>query len=268
MAILEEETYKQFGYYSRELTPHSGKKIICECDKCGKIRILNKWQYKALCSSCVRSGENGPKWIPRIKKKCKYCGKEFETQNYILMQGGGLFCSKGCNYKWQSENNRGKKNPRWKGGKIKRVCSFCGKEFGVYPCVINLGEGIFCSRSCTAKAQRHNTKSLKTKPELIFEEICKRNTLPFHFVGDGALWLGNANPDFIHKTRKLCVEIYGDYWHSPLLNRNIRPNMTLDFRRKQLKGEGYKLIVLWESDLKRKDTEAFVLNYLQKQKFI
>jgi hypothetical protein len=33
--ILEEETYKKFGYYPRDLSRRSGKRILAACDKCG-----------------------------------------------------------------------------------------------------------------------------------------------------------------------------------------------------------------------------------------
>jgi len=36
----------------------------------------------------------------------------------------------------------------WKGGKIKRICKHCGKEFEIYPCRIKRGEGIVCSLVC------------------------------------------------------------------------------------------------------------------------
>jgi G:T-mismatch repair DNA endonuclease (very short patch repair protein) len=159
----------------------------------------------------------------------------------------------------------GRNHPNWKGGLIQRICLECGRIFYTKPSEVKKGHGKYCSRKCSVKVQRHNTLSKKTKPELIFEEICKRNDLPFHYVGDGSLWIGDANPDFIHNTRKIVVEVYGDYWHSPLLNGNIQYNHTLEGRRKQLKAEGHKLIVFWESDLKRKDAEAFVLYELTKQ---
>jgi G:T-mismatch repair DNA endonuclease (very short patch repair protein) len=160
--------------------------------------------------------------------------------------------------------NQGKNCFRWDGGLIQCKCRVCGKKIEVSKSKIKNGRGKYCSCSCSAKARRHKTKPLKTKPESIFENICKKHNLPFRFVGDGSLWLGNANPDFIHNTHKVVVEIFGDYWHSPLLNGNIRYTGTLEGRRNQLKREGYKLIVLWESDLKREDAEAFVLYTLEK----
>jgi len=44
----------------------------------------------------------------------------------------------------------GKKNPNWRGGKIKRKCK-CGSFFFVFPCKIKDSRGKYCSRKCSAK---------------------------------------------------------------------------------------------------------------------
>ena len=45
---------------------------------------------------------------------------------------------------------RGKNNPNWKGGKIKRICEACGKEFFTDRDKIKRGQGNFCSRNCVS----------------------------------------------------------------------------------------------------------------------
>jgi len=105
---------------------------------------------------------------------------------------------------------------------------------------------------------------------LIFEDICEKANLPFKYVGDGAFWIGEGtvlNPDFVEANgKKICVEIFGDYWHSPLLNRSLRENATLPYREKHYKRYGWEAIFIWESDLKREDAKEFVLSKLKKQK--
>lgn len=105
-----------------------------------------------------------------------------------------------------------------------------------------------------------------TKPELIFEQICKKHNLGFHFVGDGQLWIGKGekmNPDFIEANgKKICVEIMGAYWHSPLVNSKVKERYTLSYREKHYKKYKWQPIFIWESDLLRKDAEQFVLNTL------
>lgn len=58
--ILENETFKTFGYHSYELTPKSSKKILVRCNECGKVREISKSDYRDLCKSCVRKGEANP----------------------------------------------------------------------------------------------------------------------------------------------------------------------------------------------------------------
>jgi very-short-patch-repair endonuclease len=56
--ILEEETFREFGYISSELKPQSNKKILAACDGCGKVRIASKNTYHALCISCALKGKH------------------------------------------------------------------------------------------------------------------------------------------------------------------------------------------------------------------
>ena len=44
----------------------------------------------------------------------------------------------------------GKLAMHWKGGKIKKVCEYCGKEFSVFPCRKNAR---FCSCKCNASSR-------------------------------------------------------------------------------------------------------------------
>lgn len=51
--ILEEETFKKFGYYPNDLKQKSNKRVLAICDGCGKIRMLRKEDYRDLCMSCA-----------------------------------------------------------------------------------------------------------------------------------------------------------------------------------------------------------------------
>ena len=110
-----------------------------------------------------------------------------------------------------------------------------------------------------------------TKPELIFEGFCKKDSLPFKYTGDGSFWVGKGkdviNPDFTHLTRKIVVEIFS-WFHDPINNRNLRPKAHYDIRKKIFKKYGYKMIVFWQEDLERLDAEQFVLATLKKEKVI
>lgn len=54
--IDEVRTYKKFGYFSRELTPKSNRKIYRICDGCKKVSIIRFRSYRNLCLSCAMKG--------------------------------------------------------------------------------------------------------------------------------------------------------------------------------------------------------------------
>ena len=240
--ILEEETYEKFGYYPSDLKPKSHKKILAACDGCGKVReIYHFSSYHSHCKRCAQKG-----------KKSYWFGKI------------------------------GKNSSRWKGGPIKRICEICGTEFPVKPSHARGGKGRFCSTKCFGKwlskfQKGKSTAHLRAKqhqkpsrPEKIFREICQRNNIPFHYVGDGQLWIGKKgkkqmNPDFIESNgKKICVEIMGAWGHSRLLNQKVREDALLPYRKKHYKHYKWQPIFIWDTDLLRKDAEQFVLNELRK----
>jgi len=74
-----------------------------------------------------------------------------------------------------------------------------------------------------------------TKLEKIFMKLCRKNNLPFRYVGDGSFWIGNANPDFVDSNgKKICVEIFGEYWHDKLLNEKVPYFRTEEGRKRAL----------------------------------
>ena len=114
-------------------------------------------------------------------------------------------------------------------------------------------QGIY-SAETIAKIRKARKKqklpTCRTKPELQFIEICERHNLPFKYTGDGTLWIRNINPDFVHNNeKKIAVEIFGNYWHSSM-RKHLPYYQTEEGRRNILQDEGWKLIVLWESELK------------------
>jgi len=106
-------------------------------------------------------------------------------------------------------------------------------------------------------------KLYKTKPEIKFKEICDLHQLPFRYTGDGSFWVGNMNPDFIHLTENIAIEIFGDYWHSPELNPNIPYVRTYKGRKEAFEREGWKLIIFWESELMSNKATKIVLGRLK-----
>lgn len=247
--ILEDATKEAFGYYALELKPQSNRTILAACDLCGKFKFTTKNAYHTFCASCADEYGSG-----KSERFCKFCGEKFYTWKSRIKKGECKYCCRKCYLEAHK--------------KVECTCQWCGKEFLVWPCRIKKGGGKYCNNSCWSKAQRHNVRPRMTTPEIAFQEICIDNNLPFEFVGDGALWLGNVNPDFIHNTKRIVVEVFGDYYHGPIINRFVPLKQQLPYKRKQLKAEGYKCIFIWESDLKRKDAEAFVMNLMHEEVII
>jgi G:T-mismatch repair DNA endonuclease (very short patch repair protein) len=244
--ILEEETYEKFGYYPNDLKPHSNKKILAACGDCGKIRETSKNGYHSLCPSCAHKGkhhseETRKKMSEAHKGKC--CGEKHPNYGKHLSEETRRKLSEALKGKHVSEETRRK---------------ISESEKGKHP------SGV--TRRKMSDARHHRRfPTHHTKPELIFEQICKKHNLPFKYTGDGSFWIKNINPDFVEVNgKKTAVEIFGDYWHSPLLNYKLKEKSTLPYRRKALKKYGWKLVVFWETDLLRNDAEQFVLSQLGK----
>ena len=228
--ILEKETFEKFGYYPGDLKIKSSKRIIAACDNCGKIREIKKQDYSSLCFLCAMKKQSG-------------------------------------------ENNH-----NWKGGKIKRICEECGKEFEMDRCALKWRPGIFCNHKCQAQSEEYREKLREahksqkfpthhTKPELIFEQICKKNNLPFKYTGDGTFRIGRLNPDFVEVNhKKVLIEIMGHYWHSPLFNKNVPNYALLKYRKSYYKKHKWIPVFIWDTDLLREDAEQFVLNKLKEFK--
>lgn len=67
----------------------------------------------------------------------------------------------------------------------------------------------------------------------------------FRYVGDGKFWVGNCNPDFVYKAKHLLIEYFGGYWHRD----EEKDRKRLEF----LRGQGWRVLVLWGQDLLKRN---------------
>lgn len=104
----------------------------------------------------------------------------------------------------------------------------------------------------------------RTEPERVFEDICKQLNLPFTYTGNGAFWVEDINPDFVDSNgHKVAVDIFGDYWHTPLFRRKaLRPKFTEAIRKETMKKYGWRLVIFWESELKLPDAKERIIKKL------
>lgn len=272
------------------------KTLLVTCDFCKKEFVIEGYALKTqkhhFCSrECYQAWQRN--WFKenkkppkKVKVKCGCCGKETGKYPSQIASYNHHFCSNECKNRWANGRQvcstlekriynkpplvlHGSKNPNWKGGKVQVRCDYCDSILWKHKC--RVGKHNFCSFFCQMKWMRKQGlfSQKKTTPERIFEDICLKYTLPFKYVGDGSFWIHNINPDFVEVNgKKMAVEIFGDYWHSPLLRGNIPYNQTYGGRKKTLKKYGWKLVVLWEKDLRRKDAEAFVFHILEEGGYI
>lgn len=75
------------------------------------------------------------------------------------------------------------------------------------------------------------------------------------YVGDGALWLGGKNPDFVHVSKPLIIELWGLYWH--------KDQDPLD-RINCFEPFGYSVFIMWENGIKDKKMPE-LLRYFSSQ---
>lgn len=133
--ILEKETFEAFGYYPKDLKPKSNKRILAACGECGKVRITSKDAYRALCKSCCQEGDKNHNFGIPLTEEHKRNIRKYRA------------------------NLKGDKASNWRGGRIKRLCLQCGKEFKVAQSQIEYDMGKYCSRSCAAKARKGDKNS-------------------------------------------------------------------------------------------------------------
>ena len=79
--------------------------------------------------------------------------------------------------------------------------------------------------------------SKPTALEKSFMNLINKYNLPYKYVGNGTLFIGNRNPDFIHISDKKIIEVCNNFHHKEYYS---------DKRINYFKQYGYKTMVLWD----------------------
>lgn len=99
-----------------------------------------------------------------------------------------------------------------------------------------------------------------TQAEVRLIEIIEKNRLPFKYTGNGRKIIGSRCPDFINtKNPNHVVEVFGEYFHSPQLNKNVVYERTFDGTMHYYKAHGIHCTIIWDYEL---DDEKRVINKL------
>lgn len=150
-----------------DLNKGSNYKIQCICDYCKKtfkrVAKLGFNSQKHFCSNkckCEYLKLNPINQDSKIEYHCDMCKNPFKVNNYRIKQlsngkRSNLFCSRECQGKWQSLNNRGENNPNF--NSIKLNCKYCGNEFSVPKNRENKAK--FCSDECKRMSKRKKIKT-------------------------------------------------------------------------------------------------------------
>jgi len=110
-----------------------------------------------------------------------------------------------------------------------------------------------------------NIRSVNTKPELLIEKELKKRKI--YFARNVKTILGK--PDFLFRKKRVAVFIDSDFWHGHS-KRCIMPKSNLSYWEgkiernrqrdkivnKQLKSIGWKVIRIWEHQLKKNADSA------------
>jgi very-short-patch-repair endonuclease len=95
--------------------------------------------------------------------------------------------------------------------------------------------------------------------EIRLDDFIQKFNLPYKFVGNGEVIIGHLNPDFIYTgEKKIVLEVYSQGHLG-----NLKPKNYEETRRKILRGYGYEVIYLTESDLFCENWEEHCLSKIK-----
>ena len=233
---LSEETRQKIsntlkGKFVGDKNPNFGNKHTEEARR--KIRLARSRQ--TIKKGRIVSDET------KIKLRNARLGKKLEEKTKELIREKAL---------------RGAKSPTWKGGKIKKFCEICNKEFYVYKKVIERGNGKFCGMRCRNIYINQRMKTKNTSIEIAIENELIKNNIPFM---KQVPVLGITLADFV-LPNNIIIQCDGDYWHS--LPKTIKRDTEQDI---QLIKNNYLIFRFRESEIRKSAAECVkkIINHVE-----
>lgn len=83
----------------------------------------------------------------------------------------------------------------------------------------------------------------RTGPNNLERKLWKILGPSFSYTGDGSFKIDNLRPDFVSKTRRVVIEVYGMYWHK---DETISKTMRRVCRFNRC---GWRCIIIWEDEI-------------------
>jgi G:T-mismatch repair DNA endonuclease (very short patch repair protein) len=206
------------------------ERFYVSCLLCKKEFLVQKHRSKIAkyCSrDCCSKAKVKPKKVVGFCLRCK---------EELVGKKGKKFCSRKCYFVFT-----GCPGGRGGGGLVEATCFECGEKFQIkkwlYENRIKKGY-LFCSTSCSF------SRRLYQKAPNKWEKKLKRLLKPFGFryVGNAKFRVGRKFPDFVHKTKSMLIELFGEYWHN---KSEVRPRISY------FKKYGFSCLVIWASELTR-----------------
>lgn len=130
-----------------------------------------------------------------------------------------------------------------------------------HPSIMKYAEkSIFKDLNFQVKYKENIQKGLKRKPssyEKRLSDLLINNHLPFIYTGDNTFLVGNKNPDFVNKEKRIAIEVFEDYFKIKKYGsvENYENN-----RRIYFKEHGWDIIFIRTSEIRYKDYEQICLN--------
>ena len=133
------------------------------------------------------------------------------------------------------------------------------------------------------KNNREKITALWQKPEYVAKQMLARNVSPnkaellfekildilfpnqWKFIGDGKEEehiLGGRVPDFVHTSKNLLIELFGEYWHGEE-HTGISVDVHMQERIDHFKFHDYQTLIVWTSELEDVDSlKKKIQNYI------
>lgn len=195
------------------------------------------WNYKGIIGSfhCIDCNKS----ISDYKKRCKSC----ENKRRIKI---GILSQKGRSLSEEIKN------------KIKLSVRKTTNSIAYRKKRSNIALKLWQNKNYRNKVIRNTFKALQLKPNKPEKIIKLLLPISFKYIGQGKQIIGGYVPDFINRKEMKIIELFGDYWHN-LKSYKIRDRKKL----KIYKELGYKVLVIWEHELKNiKNLKIKIKNFL------